>query len=45
MCMEGTNTVDVSFELGRENVWELVSGRGVSTSRSQESAVYLGDKK
>lgn len=42
--VEGINTEDVSFELGLENVWELVSGRGVSTGRSQESAVCLGDK-
>lgn len=33
--VEGINTEDVSFELELENVWELVSGRGVSMGRSQ----------
>lgn len=43
--MEGINTEEVSFELGLEYAWDLVSGRGVSTSRSQESRVCLGHKK
>lgn len=41
---EGLNTEEVSFELGLEEAWERVSGKGASASRSQESAGVLGDK-